>query len=207
MFSTVPKSRMLLYLISAGLLPIILVIALFFSAERRIDTLEENLQDMQQMSLLRERKQAVNMAVRNHYRDADHFYIDKHLETLTFLETEVESLQKLLNNENLVADDVVRKRLETLTGPSNSLAFSEGVVQSTPLLHETTESLVHPVEVNSGDIQKILAKIEGIEMGGYSPSPNRPQLIVLDFKVDKKNVTDKTEVYLLNLKLLKREFL
>lgn len=207
MFANVPKSRMLLYALCVGLLPLVLVGMIFFARQSQIDTLQTNIEEMQQMSLLRERKQAINMAVRNNYRDADHFYIDKHLETLTFLEPEVEDLQKLVSNENLVADEAVRKRLEMLTSPANSLSFSEGVVQSTPLFHETTETLVHPVEINGNDLQKILAKIEGIDIGSFTPSPNRPQLIILDFKIDKKNVTDKIEVYILNLKLLKREFL
>lgn len=207
MLDKLSKYRMFIYLLVLGLIPILMVLFGLMSKLNSVSDLEESVNDMQQMALLREKKQAVNMAVRNHYRDADHFYIDKHLETLTFLEPEVEGLQKLLNNKNLVADDVIRKRLEILTGPGNSLAFTEGVVQSTPVFQETTETLVHPVEINEADLQKILAKIEGMDIGPFKPSPNRPQLIILEFKLDRKNITEKNEVYTLNLKLLKREFL
>ncbi len=119
---------------------------------------------MQETAMLREKKQAINMAMRNHYRDADHFYIDKYLETLTFLESEVESLQKIITDKNFPDDDGIKKRLETLTGPGNSMVFSEGVVQSSPIFQETTETLVHPIELNGSDLQKALAKIEGVEI-------------------------------------------
>lgn len=191
----------------AGLLPFLLVLLLFFSENSSVNQMRSNIEEMQQLALIREKKQALNMAVRNHYRDADHFYIDKYLETLNFLEPEVESIQKLISNKNFVGDDAVKKRLELLTGPGNAMAFSEGVVQASPTLHETVETLVHPVEINSSDLQKILAHIDGIEIASFKPGPNRPQLIVLDFRLDRKTVSDKNEVFQLNLKLLKREFL
>lgn len=207
MFKNIPKTRALFYLLSAGLLPLLLVGIVFYSHQKNINELHGAVQEMQQIALVQERKQASNIAVRNHYRDADHFYIDKNLETLTFLEPEIEGLQKLLSNKNLADDETIKKRLEYLTGNGNSLAFSEGVVQSHPIFQETTETLVHPVEINGNDLQKILAKIEGIEIGSYTPGPNRPQLLILDFKMDRKSLSEKNEVFVLNLKLLKREFL
>lgn len=207
MFANISKTRMLIYLLLAGMLPIIFVFIALLNQKSNIEELRSSLQGMHQMALLREKKQANNLSVRNHYRDADHFYIDKHLETLTFLEPEVEGLQKLLTNKNIADDEPIRKRLEFLTGTGNSMVFSEGVVQSSPILQEITETLVHPVEINGNDLQKILAKIEGIDIGPYSSSPNKPQLIIIDFRLDKKNITDKNEVFVLNLKLLKREYL
>lgn len=207
MFKNISKTRLMLYGMIAGLLPFLLVLLLFFSENSSVNQMRSNIEEMQQLALIREKKQALNMAVRNHYRDADHFYIDKYLETLNFLEPEVESIQKLISNKNFVGDDAVKKRLELLTGPGNAMAFSEGVVQASPTLHETVETLVHPVEINSSDLQKILAHIDGIEIASFKPGPNRPQLIVLDFRLDRKTVSDKNEVFQLNLKLLKREFL
>lgn len=207
MFENIPKTRLLLYGMLAALLPFILVLLNVMSQSSGVSEMRRNVEEMQQLALIREKKQAVNMAVRNHYRDVDHFYIDKHLETLTFLEPEIEGLQKLINNKNFVGDENVKKRLELLTGPGNAMAFSEGVVQSSPVLQETVETLVHPVEVNSSDLQNILSRIEGIDIGPFKPSPHRPQLIITDFKIDRKPVSEKNEVFSLNLKLLKREFL
>lgn len=206
MFKNIPRQRLLLYGLLLGLLPIILVIMTFYSQTENIDHLESMIQSVEEKAILREKKQATNLAVIEHYRDADHFYIDKYLETLTFLEPEIESLQKLVKNKNYAFDDTVKKRLEFLTN-GNNFALTEGVVQSYPQFQETTETLVHAVEVNIDDIEEILAHIEGQKIGSYTPPPDSPQLLILDFKIDRKSISEKNEVYNLNLKLLKREFL
>lgn len=207
MFNKIPKQRLLLYILIVGFLPALLVVIHFFVEKQSLEELEKRLKHVQELSFVREKKQAVNISLRNHFRDADHFYIDKHLETLIFLEPEIEALQKISSNKNYADDEYIKKRLDFLSGNTNSLAFSEGVVQSYPLFQETTETLTHPVEVNVSDIKRILARVEGVEFDGIPPPEHRPQLIILDFKLDKKTLSEKNEVYLLNLKLLKREFL
>jgi hypothetical protein len=207
MFKNIPVSRFILYLICLGSLPFIFVIFLFISQKNELEEFQNTLEGVEQQAFIKEKKQALNLAVRQHFRDADHFYIDKYLETMVFLEPEIEQLQKIIQDENFADDERTKKRLELLTGQGNALVFSEGVVQAFPLFQETAETLVHPVEVNVTDIQKILARIEGIKIGEFNAGPHRPQLIITEFKLDKKKLNDKNEVYLLNLKLIKREFL
>jgi hypothetical protein len=207
LLQSIQKEKKLVLLISAAFLPLLFVMFYFMTEKAKLDELQNNLNDTEYLSLMREKKQSVNIALRSHNKDADHFYIDKHLETLTFLEHEIDHLDKIINNENFAEDEAIKKRFEFLTGSLNSMIFSEGVVQSHPLFQETTETLVHPVEVNILNVQQILSHIEGVEIGTFSPPPHRPQLIVLDFKLDKKNLNEKNDVFLLNLKLLKREFL
>lgn len=207
MLSRIPLSKALLYGCLAGLLPIFIVVMLFFSQKSQLNDLESTLESIQYQAFNKEKKQALNMMVRQHFHDADHFYIDKHLETLVFLEPEIEMLQKIVNDKNFADDERIKRRLELLTTQANSLVFSEGVVQTFPLFQETVETLVHPVEINTDDLKKILAAIEGVEIGEFAPKDHRPQLLVLEFKLDKKKVYEKNEVFVLNMKLLKREFL
>lgn len=206
MFSTIPPKRLLLYILIAGVLPILFVWYMIASQLHKTDALQSQISNLKELSFIKESKQSSNSQVRAYFRDADHFYIDKHLETLTFLEPEIESMKKLLNNPNYPDDDVVKKRIDQLSGPGNSMIFTEGVVQSTPLFQEVTETLVHPVEVDVNDLKTILCRIEGIPLGPCMPPPNRPQLIITEFKIDRNAVSDKNEIYQLNLKLLKREF-
>lgn len=203
----IPQSRLIIYIIVAGLLPLLAVGFHFMSQLDSLGQLENSVQMLEATALQREKRQATNTAVRNNFRDAEHFYIDKDIESIDLLEPEIESLTKVVNNPNFAEDDNIRKRLSFLGGPQNNLSFTEGVVQSTPFFQETTETLVHPVEVNMADLQNILAKIEGVEIGPYKPGPGRPQLIILDFKLEKKGISEKNEVFNLNMKLLKREFL
>lgn len=206
-FENLKKQRLLAIILFCSLIPFLLVVINFKSKLNELDELENNLKETEQLALVREKKQAVNMALRNGKKDADHFYIDKHLETLTFLEPEIDHLHKIVNNPNFAEDEAVKKRLDHLTGTGNNMIFTEGVVQAHPFFQETTETLVHPVEVNIQNIQQVLSHVEGVEIGPFVPPPHNPQLIVLDFKLDKKNLNDKNDVFILNMKLLKREFL
>ena len=204
-FNNIPLQRQMLYLFLLGALPILLVAIFLFFKNSELNSLQEHIDFVKQQAFLREKKQAVNMSLRENYKDADRFYIDKQLESLTLLEPETEVLQKIAKQSNLIVDENVKKRLEFLT-QDNHFVFSEGAVQSYPYFRETQESLVHSVEIDTLDLQKILARIEGTTVGTFAPGPNRPQLIITDFKLEKKNVHEKNEVFVLDIKLIKREF-
>lgn len=206
MFNNIPQSRMILYLMILGLFPVVFSLMILKNNLNNINELENAIEDVKQQALLREQRQSLNMIVWEHFKESDHFYVDKHLETLSFLEPEVEELQKLVNNKNFAGDENVKKRLEFLTGSGNNLLLSEGSVQAYPFFQETAASLAHPIEVNLEDLKELLALIEGQTIGPYKPGPGRPQLIITDFKIDRKEATEGNEVLLLNLKILKREY-
>lgn len=207
MFKNIPVNRLIIYAMSLGCLPFLFVIFLFFSQKNEISSIESVITTIKDQAFVTEKKQALNVAVRQHYKDVDHFYIDKYLETLVFLEPEIEMLQKVASDKNFADDERIKKRLELLTSSSNSLVFSEGVVQSYPLFQETIESQVHPVEINTTDLKKILSRIEGRSEEDPEINSHCPQLLITECKLDKKKISDKNEVFVLNLKLLKREFL
>ncbi len=198
---------MVIYLLIAGMLPIALLIANFVTKNDEIEQLERNLQKIQVIAMQREQKQALNLIVREHFKGSDPLYIDKHLETLTFITPELENLRVLLNNTYFAGDEIVRQRFNYLTGSENRLLFVEGAVQNYPYFKETIANLARSVEVSLEDLKKILSLIEGVEINGNKPEKNRPQFIITDFKLDKKEATKDNFVFVLNLKLLKREFL
>lgn len=198
-------TRIMLYLILCGIIPLFFVGYHFISQRSSINELNEMIDIVQETALLKEKKQATNLAIRAHFRNADHFYIDKYVEPLPLLENETEALKKILNQQHLVENEAAKKRLDHLEA-NNHISFSEGVVQSYPYFHETTETLTRPVEIDLNDLSLILSRIEGAEIGDYVPGPNRPQLIITDFKIDKKPAGSKNETFQLNMKLIKREF-
>lgn len=206
MVKNISKVRLLIYFMLLGAIPFLFVLMLFFRNLDSLSELEGQMKLLEEKALTKERRQALNALVQAHYRDADHFYIDKHLETLSLLEPEIESLQKAVEGSQFIEDEAVKNRLDFLT-EDNSLVFSEGVVQTYPSFQETVETLVHPVEVRAPDIEKILTIIEGIPIGSFTPPPNRPDLMILEFKLERKSAGEKSESFLLNLKLLKREYM
>jgi hypothetical protein len=206
MLSHIPQVRLLIYFLIAGLLPTLFTVAYLWHSKSNLDSIEERIDNVRELVLVRDTKQAANGAVINHYRHSDNFYIDKQLEKLHFLEPEMEGLQRILTNKNFADDEEARRRLDFLSGPSNTLTFNEGAVVRYPLFREVVETQARPVEVDLRDIQRILTLIEGVSIGGVEVPPGRPQLIVLDFRIDKKKIAEDNEVFLLNTRLLKREY-
>ena len=130
MLKQIPVNRAVLYIVLLGILPFLFVLFLFMSEKKEMEDLYTAIESIHHQAFMKEKKQALNLAVRQHFRDADHFYIDKYLETLVFLEPEIEVLQKIVNDKNFSDDERIKKRLEFLTSQSNNLVFSEGAVQA-----------------------------------------------------------------------------
>jgi hypothetical protein len=202
----IPKNRLITYLLVLGAIPIVFVTMNFLGERRQISETQSQIENLKDRAFILDRRQSQNNAARENFKDSDHYFLDKHLETLKFLEPEVDGLHKLESNKNYAGDENVKQRLEFLTGNANTLQFSEGNVQSFQYVQEISDTLVHPVEVNVSDLKKILSLIEGVEIPPNSPPTDRPQLIILDFRIDKKEINSNNEVFLLNLKLLKREY-
>ncbi len=202
----IPQNRALLYILIVALLPVLLSSAYVMTRLKNLDDLNQEYESLKETLLFKDQRQASNKKVRAYFKDIDHFYIDKELETLSFLEPEIEVLQKIVSQKNFPDDEGIKKRLEFLMGSGNDLVFNEGVVQNYGPFQEVLETQAHPVEINVFDLKKILSRIEGIEIADNEILKSRPQLLILDFKLDKKTSPDKNETYQLSMKLLKREF-
>jgi len=206
MFRQISMQRLIVYLLLFGMFPFFAVVFRFVAHKNSVESLKREMEMVREMSLLKERKQRQNRIVQAYFKDSDHFYFDKYLESLRFLEPEIKSLKEVVNNKHFAGDEQVVRRLEFLLGDGNHLFFTESDVQKFPLFQETVATQVHPVEVNVDNLQQILALIEGLSVGEFVSAPKRPELIVLEFRLEKKNALEDNEVYMLTMKLLKREF-
>lgn len=207
MLENIPQSRQLAYLLALGLLPILFAIFHVRSSASRHYEAKQWVDSVREAAVLSESKQALNRRVRHHFSEIDHFYIDKHVETLKFLRPEIETLQRAEQHNPAGSNEDIKKRLAFLTGDQNALRFSEGQVTAYEGFQETLETQLHPVEVNIQDVKKVLSRIEGLSIPPTSIVEGRPQLIVTDFKLDRKTTKGDNEVFSLNMKMIKREFL
>lgn len=207
MMKGIPRHRLLLYAAVLSLLPALLVSMYFYSLNNTVAELTAQAESILDKVVQKQTKQAMNVAVIEHFRNADNFYLDKHLEGLRFLRDEREALQAILENKQFIEDKALRRRYEFLSGEENALTFNEGAVVRYPLFKEVIESQTRPVEVDLNDLTAILRLVEGVPWRGEAPPPGRPQLIVLDFKLDKKVAPEDYHLFSLNMRLLKREYL
>jgi hypothetical protein len=136
------------------------------------------------------------------YSDFEPYFIDQQLESLPLLQRELAELQIKKNHPACSDYGSVCRRIEWLQGPENRLAFAEENIRSSQRIKETEERLLHPVEVDVDDLERLLSLIEGAPIGQYTPHPRSPQLLIEDFILSKKD----RAIYELNLTLIKREF-
>ena len=135
--------------------------------------------------------------------NSDPFYIDKHLETLTFLESEIKKMEALFSETHM--DEGTQKRLHFLKEGPNRLLFAEDKIRSKNKIREVMERQQHPVEMNEEDLKKTLCLVEGVMIWPYGPKEGHPQLIFQDFQLLKKRHDAADHVFVVNMNMIKRE--
>ncbi len=204
MSESITPNRMILYIAILFLLPIFYAIYSTRASQTRVDRLISRIDNTQQTAYLHEKKLAPNRAILATYRDADRSYLDKYVESISLLQAETTMLQQALNNPVVAPDPFLISRMEAIK--KNTIQFSEGTAEPYPFFKETPETLARPVEVDLSDIRKILSEVEGITIGSDEPGPHRPQLIITDYKLERKTTPRQGQLYSLTLKLIKREY-
>ena len=201
------QTRIIIYSLILGCIPLFFVAMNYSSEQSKQDSLSYTLSQAIQDATNKNSREFVNKQVRAQFRDSNHFYIDQEIETISPLKDEVQSLQKILSSGFHANEDAFRRRLQFHTSGQNAISFVEGSVKAYPGFQETQESLAHSVEVDSNDIKAILSRIEGVRFNEQAASSSqRPHLIITDWKMEKKKGPTQ-EIYVLDVKLIKREYL
>ena len=204
--NSIPIHRAILYFLLLGFIPLFCVFFAYSSKSDLQESLHTRLSQACFQVKNQNQRECYSKKIREIFQDKDHFYLEKQVSTITPLSQEITSLQKVLASGFHPDEEAMRRRLTTLTGPENALTFTESAEKSYAGLKETQVQLSHSVEVDIHDLCKILARIEGVRIGSEEAKESRPHLIITDLKIDKKKGL-LSEVYLLNLKILKREYL
>ncbi|SCA63084.1 Uncharacterized protein SCG7109_AH_00390 [Chlamydiales bacterium SCGC AG-110-M15] len=203
---SIPQQRLILYILALGLLPVILVLLNYQSQASVLSAMDIRLNKIQQTLLLEKDKYQNNVEVTQRHQNADPFYVDKALESLIFLNDEIDRLQSILEDPSFPATPSVTERLEFLKSKRNRLAFAEQTITSYDRFKETIEVMKHPVELDLDDLHRLLSKIERLNIGSHTPDAHSPQLLITDFRLERKKHANNNESFILNMKLLKREY-
>lgn len=196
----ISQERLLIYLLLLGFLPLVLVAGNYYMRWSSQERLLFALNDATAQAKQKNARESLNKQVKQIYREPDHFYIDKQVETISPLSQEVEAIQKILLQGFHQDEERLKKRLQFLK-EQNRVTFTEGSIKGYPTFQETIETLAKPVEVDFEDLMLILSRIEGTVA-----AEKRPHLIVTEAKIERKPGLTQ-EVYTLDMKVLKREYL
>ena len=73
-------------------------------------------------------------------------------------------------------------------------------------MKEVEEKQRHPVQMDESDLKQILSLIEDLPVDSFLPSAGSPQLLIKEFRLKKQETPLHTEVFEVEMDLLKREF-
>lgn len=194
------------YLILAlGLIPCFLVITIYFRNARKLEELQTHVFYLKEKQLSAQKKSFLEQALLKQIKNADPAYLEKEIESLRFLQTEVHKIQALLHTEP--NNESLQHRLNFLLEGQNHLRFRLQNFQRAGKFQEIQAIQEHPVELNREDLKKLLARIENVPIGEYKPGLHPPDLIIKNFELIRKPLPSNEEVFLIHLELIKREIL
>jgi hypothetical protein len=196
-----------LYFYFISLAPIFFALVYLLIQKGNLDDKEERFSFACKKGKLALERKSKKERFLNRYRNADPYFIDREIESLAFLEQEKEELSALLKHPALADKRQADSRLQFLSSEENRLAFAEEGIRTSTRMKETEEKQRHPVQMDEGDLKKLLALLEDLPIEGLSSLENRPQIIVTDFLLEKKDTSLNSTVLEVDMKLLKREWI
>ena len=191
------RARFLVYIAVCALLLLCLVGYSFLRQRAAWQEVEASIHQIQLAHRAKQVRQAGNSALRRAMMGGDSQRFSA-LSCLIFLAKEREALEHLFAGHAFTGNEAAERRYGFINGSENQLSFIEGSSQDVEGVWECELSLAHPVEVDVDDIKSLLHLVEGRE--------EAPQLLFTDWRLLRKETGLGSEVYELNLKLLKREF-
>ncbi|MFN0065802.1 MAG: hypothetical protein ACKVOH_06165 [Chlamydiales bacterium] len=196
---SLPISRLFLYVVILGLIPLVFVSYRHNKMKREWDRVSTEIKKVALLHETKVRRQSLNNLVRKEFGQSDPLYLSRNLEGLALLEKERIALEKLFANRSFTGNESAEKRHAFIVDGENRLSLIEKSCQKSDGIVETAYGLLHPVEIDGENLRQILSVIETKTLG-------QPQLLCTDFKITRKETSMGSEVYQLSLKLLKREF-
>lgn len=184
-------------------IPFLIFLSHFFFGLQKLGQLEEEVERIHTKMVILQESERKESVLLSSLKNPDPHYLDKHVEALTFLLPEIKKLETL-QLENLEDEQIV-KQLQWLKEGGNRLRFSEEQIRHNELFRETEEKQQQPIELNEEDLKKLLCLIEGITIWPYGPKEGRPQLIIKDFSLTKKELSSHEKVFVVSMQLIKRE--
>jgi len=187
--------------IIGGVLCCLLSLGYFLQAQHRLNQLAETGLFLKKRKEWTAQKEDLEKKLLEQLRVADRDYIEKELETLTFLNPEMKRLKASLHSNP--TQTALKERLQFLESDQNRLRFLEQNFQRTEPFQQIEVLQDHPVEMNQDDLKNLLAKVENQELGPFHPGENPPGLLIKKFELRKKP----EETYLIQLELTKFEMI
>jgi hypothetical protein len=193
------------YSLLAG--PFLLVFSYLLMENEALSHLEDQFKSSSKKAKIAIERKAKKEKFLKRYSASDPYFLDTHIESLSFLQKEKDQINALVQHPALKFRQQLLDRLSFLSGPDNKLSFTEENIHISSQIKETDEKQRRSVQVDGSDLQKLLSLIEDLPIGSHLPQSKSPQLIIKDFKLQRKQNPLYSEVFEIEMELLKREWI
>ncbi|MES2274350.1 MAG: hypothetical protein V4487_09195 [Chlamydiota bacterium] len=187
-------------------LPLIVAMIFLLLQNSRLEELEARFRETTLKGKIALEKKGRKEQFLKRFSHPDPYFIDQQLESLAFLEKEKEQLISLIQHPGWIHNESIQERLNFLNRGENRLQFAEENIRTSSQLKETDEKQTAPVQMDEEDLQKILALLDDIPIGSFLPLQESPQLLIREFRLKIQKTPLQTEVFEVEMDLLKREF-
>ena len=188
-------------------IPIVFGASIFFLQYLNIFELEERFySSCKKGKLILKRKQQKERFIQR-YSHANPYFLDEQIESFIPLQAEQKQIETLIKHPALNDKRPLQGRIDFLKSSANRLNFVEEEMHSTTSMKETKEKQRHPVQMDAEDLKKILCLVEDIPIDSFPLCNGRPQIIITNFTLEKKQTPIDTNVFDVEMELLKREFI
>ncbi len=171
-----------------------------FLESSKLQSLEERFDSAVRKQRLFAQKEARKKRFLERYSNPDPYFLDREIESFPLLQNEKNRLLSLLDHPAFANSPLIKNRLKQIE--KNSLAFTEKNILTSSSMKETEETLRYPIQMDEHDLKTLLALIEDVS----DKTTPRPQILIKDFFLKKIQTPLQTEVFEVEMNLLKREF-
>lgn len=166
------------------LLPPLFIVAYFFQEKGALEERYETFAHVARKARLLSSKAEAGKRFAEIYAQANPRFLEEKIEPMSFLEEETTLLKTVLSDPIFENAPELTRRLEKLE--NNTLRFGERSREVKGPFTLITYAQLSPIEVNEGDLARILSAIEGVEITPHLPLANRPALVIKSMKLSKE---------------------
>lgn len=192
-------------LFSLCLIPTLLALWFLQIKKQNLKIAQIKVEEIHKQAIEIDRQNKINASIFTQIKESDPKYLQKELETLSLLESELKRLETILVHHK--ENTILNRRLDFLKSGQNHFLLSEGKKRLGEQFQEVDLTLAHPVEMDDEDLKKMLTSLEGVPINNYPTKHGRPQILIREFDLVKEINNLGEEIFLVSCKLLKRESL
>lgn len=186
------------------LIPLLTIALILWIQSKEVEKLERRFSQAARKEKVANERKLRKEKFTARYSQAAPYFLDQQIESLDLLCAEREKLESLLHHPAFPESAEIKRRLDHIK--KNKLSFAEEHIRKTSRMKEVEEKQRYPVQMDETDLKKVLSRLEDATVDSFTPPDHPPQILIRDFEMKKQMTSLQSEVFEVEMALIKREF-